>query len=203
MKRFDKIIFGFIMGSSFPLVLAMGSFLIWFYTNRNESIVIYYLVTGIILGIILNLLLLKKLIRKIYTLPIWLLVAFYMFYSINIYGFFMGLPIVNLLMGVLAGYYYSRRMRVNKVSLQKYAFMIIKISAFTALVTLLFCVMTAVIALLHENIGEELGSMLQLDFKLSNTTVLITIIFGTVGLVVCQYYLTRFVLIKNLAAQIK
>jgi hypothetical protein len=44
MKRFEKIIIGLIIGSTFPLLLGLLSVVIWFYLDRSEDRAVLYLI---------------------------------------------------------------------------------------------------------------------------------------------------------------
>jgi len=49
-------------------------------------------------------------------LPVWILTGFYIFYNVLIYGFFMGFPVSNLAMGVVAGYYFGIKIKSKNIS---------------------------------------------------------------------------------------
>jgi hypothetical protein len=113
MKRSEKIITGFIIGSTFPLLLALLSGVIWFFLDGNESRVLLYVISGFLLGFIMDVGFLKKWIDKRYELPVWFIAGIYLFYNICIYGMFMGFPVFNVAMGIMAGYYYGNRIYYN------------------------------------------------------------------------------------------
>ena len=191
MKRSEKIITGFIIGGAFPLLLGMLSLVIWFFLDKNESKAPVFLISGLLLGFIIDIVFLKKWIDKRYELPVWFIAGIYLFYNICIYGMFMGFPVFNVAMGIVAGYYYGNRIYYNNTLDKEQNKLIQQVSMFTGLVMVVFCIASGIIALKGNSVGSEVRSMLGLDFEVTRPMLWgITLIGGTF-LVWLQVMVTR------------
>jgi hypothetical protein len=202
MKNIDKIFIGILIGSAFPLLLSLLAVILWFYINRNTEWVLIYLATGLILGLIIDFKFLKIWIIKRYELPIWVIIGMYIFYNIEIYGFFMGVPVVNILMGLIAGYYYGKKIEYQNISPDKMPAVIKKISLFTCLIMSLICLSSAVIALMDESTGENLRLMFGLNFPVTKAMILAIILFGGFILILSQFFVTKLVMTKTIKLNI-
>jgi hypothetical protein len=198
MKNIDKIFIGILIGSAFPLLLSLLSVILWFYINRNTEWVLIYLATGLILGFIIDFKFLKTWIIKRYELPIWFIIGMYIFYNIEIYGFFMGVPVVNIIMGLIAGYYSGKKIEYQNISPDKIPAVIKNVSLFTCLIMSLICLSSAAIALIDESTGENLRLMVGLNFPVTKTMILAIILFGGFILILSQYFITKLVMTKTI-----
>jgi hypothetical protein len=190
MKRADKLIFGLLFGLVFPLLFFMGAITIWFYSFRELN-VLYFVLSGLFSGIIIDLIFLNKLINKALELPVWLLTGFYIFYYICIYGFFMGFPVFNLVMGVIAGYYFGIKINYTDISSSRIKVIKRNVSLFTSFIMFLICISSAFLALSEKTIGKELQNMLGLSFEVSRAMIISVILIGGAILIASQYYLTK------------
>jgi hypothetical protein len=197
MKNIDKIFIGILIGSVFPLLLSLLSVILWFYINRNTELVLIYLSIGLVLGFIIDFKFLKTWIIKRYELPLWFIIGMYIFYNIEIYGFFMGVPVVNILMGLIAGYYCGKKIEHQNISPDKIPAVIKKISLFTCLIMSLICLSSAVIALIDESTGENLRLMFSLNFPITKAMILAIILVGGFILILSQYFITKLVMTKT------
>ncbi|MGD0342802.1 MAG: hypothetical protein ABSA76_13950 [Bacteroidales bacterium] len=102
MKRFDKILFGLVIGFIFPIMIGLLSVLIWFYNDGQETHAPFYALIGLSSGLLIDLIFLKRLINKLYVLPIWFVAGIYIFYNICVYGFFMGFPVFQCIIGIVS-----------------------------------------------------------------------------------------------------
>jgi hypothetical protein len=192
MKTIDKLIFGLFFGFSFPLFFFLIAITFVYYFQTINPL--YFVVTGLTVGLLTDVLFLKRLMKITFSLSLWIIIVFYLFYNICIYGFFMGFPVFNLVMGVIAGYYYGIRINRNGYSLSMIEFLKKRVPFYTGLVMLLICISTALIALSEKTIGLELQGMLGLNFEVTKTMIIFIILFGGSSLIITQYFLTRIVL---------
>jgi hypothetical protein len=198
MKRSEKIITGFIIGGTFPLLLGMLSVVIWFFLDKNESKAPIYLISGLLLGFLIDIGFLKKWIDKRYELPVWFVTGIYLFYNICIYGMFMGFPVFNELMGIMAGYYYGNRIYYNNTLLKKPHNLIQKVSLFTGLIMAVLCIASGFIALKGTGVGMDVQKMLRLSFEVTKPMLLGIAVIGGILLVWLQVMVTRITLKKVL-----
>jgi hypothetical protein len=105
MKRIDTILFGIMFGGVLPLLFGMITITLWFYFWKNEQIVVYAVLGGVLLGLLLDSLYFTTVRTRIFHLSTTMLVSIYLFYTVCLYGFFMGFPGFNVLLGIVAGYY--------------------------------------------------------------------------------------------------
>jgi len=48
-------------------------------------------------------------------LPIWILLLIYLFYNIGMFGLFMGFPVFNLTMGIIAQYFLTKTIMIKTI----------------------------------------------------------------------------------------
>lgn len=202
MKRLEKVISGLIIGFTFPLMFGLLSIIMWFYLDKSESKVFIYLTTGILLGLIIDFKFLQNWIKHRFDLPLWFISGIYIFYNICMYGFFMGFPVFNILLGLIAGYYFGNRIISNKIQSQMRSKQINQVSLFTGLIMTLICVSSGIIGLTDKTTGENIQGMLGLDFEITKTMILTIIFVGGFSLIISQYLITRIAIIKTIKKSI-
>jgi hypothetical protein len=143
MNIIDKII-GYIT-FCFIFLISMLCLGWWSFYSLNYN-VFYGAIIGLILGITINIIFLKKIINNLFSLNYIFLAIIYILYSIFIFGFFMGVPIFNILMGILLGWYMGRRMQVNNIEHFKLKKAIKNGNIFGLIVLSVICVISAYIA---------------------------------------------------------
>lgn len=190
MRRFDKFLLGLLLGSAGPLFLIMLCFTIWYFFFQNWNVFIFIL-TGFTAGLFFDLLVLNKTMSKILELPVWILIGLYLFYNIGLYGMFMGFPVFNLSMGIVAGYYYGLKIKHLDIPSDQSKQLTEKVSLFTTAVMLLICISTAVIALREKTIGLEVQGMLNLGFEVTKSMIILIILLGGLTLISLQYLVTK------------
>ena len=196
MKNFDRKIFGFLIGFAFPFVLGLLFMILWFFIDRNESKVLIYLIFGVFLGLVIDLKFLKNWVNKRYELSIWFIISIYLIYNIGIYGFFMGFPVFNILLGFVAGYYFGKRICFQNIKSEMHQKITNKVSLFTGLIMALICISSGLIALTDKGIGENVQGMMGLDFEVTQVMILTIIFVGGFCLIVAQYFITRLTMQK-------
>jgi len=197
MSKTDRIFFNFLFGFVLPLIGFEAAVWIAFESGSSEKAIAAAALLGFIVGLVVSLLIWFIFKPDIYKLPIPLLILVYLFYNICILGFFMGVPVFNLAMGALAGYYWSKRI-LSRNELQNSRGDIRRISVFTSSVTAVVCLASALVALLSKSTSEDLKGMFHLNFDITRPLLVCLIIAGGIMLVALQYYLTRFIIIKTL-----
>lgn len=186
MKLFDKLFAGIIMGYTFIMV----PFLILWWTFYILNINVFYGVgIGLTMGIVLNILFLKKSIYKFFDLSNYILVLIYIFYTIGIFGFFMGVPIFNIIPGILAGVYIARKMCIDNKSIKVYKNELKKISIFSFIVLLLMCISSAILALADTSTTSNLEGMFNLNINMTQSIIWYIVIIGGISLLIIQYVL--------------
>ncbi len=198
MKNFEKTITGLIIGSLFPLTLGLLSTTIWFYFDKSESRIFLYLLGGLLIGGLIDLKFLKSWINNRFNLPIWTLVLTYLAYNILVYGFFMGLPIFNTFLGLLAGYYFGNRICVNKVESEHHSRLINQVSIFAGLIMTFVCISSGFLAIHDNGAAGMIKNVLGLNFEVTHSMLWIIVLIGGLALIVTNIMLTRVAMIKTI-----
>jgi len=191
MSKVDRFIFTVIYGGVMPVFLFLA---FWWSTIKiiPEKYIFIFASSGIILGLIFDALFLKKIMKNIFDANIFLPLLVFIFYSVCIYGFFMGVPVFNAVMGLIAGRYCALRagyLGQDNEQKRKSGKCSAAVSSF---VQAAFCAASAVLAVNHKNTPNEIKHMLGLQFDINRTMVWLIIIIGGTLLVASEYYLTLF-----------
>lgn len=195
MRRIDHIIFNTLFGMVIPIA---GFLLFWWgallFTREDKNIAISAL-SGLILG-----LLIYAIIRRFWKYDVFhlynnILISVYLFYSIGMFGFFMGVPVFQLVLGVIAGYYQAKRL-IYRSGWRDYEAEISRTSRFTASVMGGVCLLSAGFALLSQSTPNDLKSMLHLPFDVTQPILIGLISVGGISLILLQYVLTRIIMKK-------
>lgn len=198
MKRFEKILSTLILGGTFPLLLGLLSVILWFYFDNSESRVVYYLSAGFLTGILIDLRFLKGWYECRFTLPIWQIAGIFIFYNICVFGFFMGFPVFNLLLGIVAGFYFGKRISHNNIPVETQHMLIRRVPLFTGFIMTLICLSSAIIGLTDKYIGRNIQGMFGLDIEITHTMIISIIIAGGFSLILMQYFITKMAMMRML-----
>ena len=199
MIKFERFLFNCLFGLVIPIAFFLafwwGSLL---FTNDVKQIRISA-ISGFVAGSIISIYL--KLSREpdIYRLSKPVLIISYLFYNIGMLGFFMGVPVFNIIPGVIAGIYWTRRLIYNNYIMNLKS-EIYKVLKFTSIVTGFICLISATIALLSKSTPADLKGMFNLPFDISQLMLVSFIFIGGLFLIFFQYFLTRIIIFKILKA---
>lgn len=194
---FEKVFLLLVFGGIAPI----GFFLCgWWgaYLYAPEKLIPFFALGGLTLGLLLDVLFLRRWLQMAYRFHPVILVAIFLFYSVGMFGFFMGVPLFNTLLGPLAGFYTGRRIKATNPSDRKA--IIHRISLFTAFVLALACLAALFLAAgeptLSANVHSMVLDMTGLNINMDNRTILVFSSIAGIGLVIAEYYLTRLVIKK-------
>jgi len=188
----EKALIGIIFGGVTPICFFLcgwwGSYLL-----GPEKYIPIFAFVGLGLGLFMDVLFLRRWLHVVYYLHPIILIIIYLFYSIAIFGFFMGVPVFNTFLGPLAGFYTGRRIKATNSPNKKS--IIRKVSSFTAFVLAVACLAALFLAANEQTLSSNINGMLAYTFgwKVSfnnQTILLISILMGT-AIVVLEYILTR------------
>ena len=197
MIKYDRILFNGIFGLVLPVFCFLffwwGSLL---FTNNNNLIMVAA-ISGLGTGLLISLYLKYKYRVDIYRLSKPILLLVYLFYNFVLLGLFMGVPIFHIILGVIAGFYRTKCLIYDN-NIVDYKMEIFKISSFTSAITGFICLLSAVIALLSKSTPYDLKGMFRLSFDMTQPLLISFIITGGILLIVSQYWLTKFTMIKTL-----
>lgn len=194
----SKLVFKIILGLFLPIFCYLLFLWISFMMGCNENTIILYSFIGLCIGFIADFILGRIWKSNIYEIAEWLLVVIYGFYSICLFGFFMGVPVFQVFLGMLAGYYWSKRLLFLTKPKETFKSEIKRISGFSAFIMTIICLCSATIALIDNYTIANLTGMLHLPFEMTKTHLVLLIVLGGVFLVYAQYWLTMKVMVKTL-----
>lgn len=150
--------------------------------------------SGLAGGIIICVIFLKRWVAKAYSIHTKIIGAIYIFYSVAVLGFCMGVPILNFALGIAAGVYTARRMYHEKAGPDELFRNFRSTALFSAAVLLMICVLMVLFAVAGRVGSKDLDEFLMGLFALELTvpaTVFWTLVFlGGCGMVLLQYWLT-------------
>src|ERR1035437_8213226 len=198
MKNFEKKINGLIIGSIFPLSLGLLSVTIWVLFDKSESRPFIYLVSGLSIGGLIDLKFLKSWINRRFNFSIWIIASIYIVYNVFVYGFFMGLPVFNAFLGLLAGYYFGNRICFNRVESEKHPKLINQVSIFAGLLMTFVCISSGFLAIYDNGASGMIQNVLGLSFEVTRSMLWGIVLIGGLTLILANILLTRITMIKTI-----
>lgn len=191
MKNPDKIFFGFLLGAVLPVILFLAG---WWGTFKfvPEHMVAVFAFSGLLLGVILDFFFMRKVLINLYDINVSNLMLVYVFYSVCCFGFFMGVPVFNILLGIPAGYYTAMKCIYTRRETAHLKYYFHRTAVFTALIITIVCLVSAGIALSDPYTASGIKGLLKLNFEITKTILLMIVVFGGIILIALQYYLTKF-----------
>lgn len=192
MNMLEKTALTVIFGSVLPISLFLVG---WWSSFRlvQESMIIVFAASGLVVGILIDALFLRKWFQKPYQASTKVLILIYLFYSAGIFGFFMGIPVFNLITGLAAGIFTGRKARLNHENINEFNSKILKVSTFSTLIIVIFSILSAALALQDTiDTARNLEGMFRMPpFTLSTAIIIGIILIGGILLALLQYWLTR------------
>ena len=173
-----------------PLAPLAGLLIFWWsaYYLLAESQIPFAAITGLLVGILADIILLNKLLDRRLGLFLW--VAVFLFYSTGIFGFFMGVPVFNVVLALPAGFVVGSRLaaeNADRLRLRKAAY---RTAWFTSGVLALICAASAFIALASSSTAGDLRGMLGLGFEVTQGMIVALILVGGVVLLALDWGLS-------------
>jgi len=186
MNKFDKVFAAVILGFIIPVIVFCAFWWLSFLLKIDSR---FWMIAGLFAGFILCVVLLRKLrlIDRFYIFNNLPLAVLYIVYSIGIFGFFMGVPVFNVIPGILAGVYVGRKVKLLKQPISNFRSELKKAAIFSALILFLICCCSAWLALADPHTSANLQGMLKLSFEVTNTAIWLLIVIGGASLLLLQH----------------
>jgi hypothetical protein len=182
--KLERFVLGLILAPLAPLPGLMG---FWWAANvlLPETWVPFAAVAGLLAGILVDIFLLRKLLDHRLSLTLW--VAVFLFYSIGVFGLFMGVPVFNLALAIPAGFVVGSRLAAENAD-RLWVWKVAQRTAwFTTGVFAFICVASAFLALRSPSTASDLEGMLGLPFAVSPAMIWGLIIIGGAGILVANW----------------
>lgn len=188
VNKTEHIFWVLIFWGVFPIMFFLAGW--WISIGKvPENKIFIFAFAGLGLGILIDIILFKKIWNNIFNFGNFLLVLVCLFYSVCIFGFFMGVSVFNLIMGIVAGAYIARKSGFNNISKEDFKRQIHFVSVFTSVVMFLVCSASAFLALFDKYTVSSIKGVF--GFEIPYLSLVFIIIFGGLLLIVFQYFLTK------------
>lgn len=186
MTKFDKVFAAVILGFIIPVIVFCAFWWLSFLLKIDSR---FWMIAGLFVGFTLCIVLLRKsrLADRFFTFNNLPLAVLYIVYSIGIFGFFMGVPVFNVVPGILAGIYIGRKMRLFEQPISIFRSELKKAAIFSALILVLICCCSAWLALADPYTSANLQGMLKLGFEVTDTVIWLLIVIGGASLLLLQH----------------
>jgi hypothetical protein len=145
---------------------------------------------GVLAGVLVDVLWLRRWVRRAYALDLRIWAAVYLFYSVCLLGFFMGVPVFHVALGVPAGLLIGGRLAREMAPPARVRRTIRRASAFTVAVLAVVCAASAAVALIDPYTGSSLQGMLGLRFEVTRAMIVAIVVVGGALLLVAQWWIT-------------
>jgi hypothetical protein len=190
LARIERLFLTVIIGLIFPILFGL---LGWWGSIPlvSEDRIPLYAMGGVLAGVMLDLLFLRRWVLKALSASILWPGAAYLFYSVGVFGFFMGVPVFNLLLGPVWGYFMGMRLRSANADKPAVAKAAHRSALFTSGVLALACLTSLVIAFLDPSLEANIQGMFGLTETLERPLILGLSAIGGVALVLIEFLLTR------------
>ena len=185
MRRLERLLLTLVIGATPPIVGLLAG---WWGTvsllpDRGVAVAA---LAGFAAGLMIDLVFLRRWIAGAHSAPLWAWAAAYLVYSIGTFGFFMGMPVFNLLLAVPAGFLFGGRLARERISPDHVRRMARRASAFTTGVLAAACLTSAALALADPYTAANLEGMFSLPFDVTTPMILGVIVAGGAALLAAQ-----------------
>jgi hypothetical protein len=186
----ERLFLSVIIGFIFPILLGLAG---WWGSIPfvPEKSILYFALGGFLLGVLVDMVFLRRWTRNALRAPLLWPILVYLFYSAGMFGFFMGVPALNVVMGPLGGYYMGMHLRAKNAQKDDVERKAKQTSFFAALVLAVACAAALVIASLDPSLAANISGMFALTEPINKTTILTLSTAAGAGLVVLEYAITR------------
>ena len=177
IRKLEKAILAVILGLIAP---AIGLLAFWWGSIPllPEGWVTLAALTGILLGLLVDAFLLNRWVREAHRLDIRLWMVIYLFYTVCVFGFFMGVPVFNALLTLPAGFVIGGRLVEENADMPRVRKEAGRTALFTTAVMGLVCAASAFMALVSSSTPYDLQAMLGLGFEVTQGMVIGLIVIG-------------------------
>jgi len=160
---------------------------------QDDGTVRMFALLGLAAGAAVDLTVLRKFIFKLFALPVPGLVCVGLFYSVMVFGFFMGFPLFNSVVGIVFCYAAARRCAVLQLPRQEAQKSAGRFNIVFLVVLVCLCAATAFLSLREPSITTQVKNMFGLPFEVTMEMIWAIILVGGTLLVLFQYITARLV----------
>lgn len=187
MSTADTFVSRSVLGFIAPIALMLTGWWGTFLAHGSEPAIAAMAITGLVVGLALDATVLRRRLDSLFSMTDRALLAVALFYSVGIYGFFMGFPVFNAGVGALGGYVVARRAKAMGWSRERARRDAREVAMTATWILGALCAATAYLALNEPTIGSQLQGMFNLPFAVERPTIYAIIVVGGAGLLAVQY----------------
>lgn len=190
MCRYERFFLGIILGAVFPLIGFLAG---WWSTSQlwSNAWVLAAALGGLGCGIVVDVIFLKRWVAGAFEMDLKLWMAIFFFYAICVFGFFMGVPVFNVVLAIPAGLIIGRKLAHQKRSCEAEKRLSFYTNLFATGVMAFICVSSAFLALRDPTTAANLEGMLRLPFDLTQGMIIALIVVGGGGLLGTNWWLVK------------
>jgi hypothetical protein len=188
-SKLEKIAFVVILAPLAPIAGFLGFWWISYLILPEKWIPIFTII-GFLLGLLADIFILKRLLPRAdkMTMIFWMVI--FVFYSVGMFGFFMGVPVFNALLAVPAGFVIGAKLVSENADMVRVHKMTRDTILFTTGILFLVCAASAFFALVSPSTPSDLQGMLGLGFELTQAMIIGLIVVGGILLLAFNAVLT-------------
>lgn len=193
MKHNDKKVLGLLFGSIFPAILTGIFILVWYIVDRGTDILGFFVTIGFLLGLLIDVFYLKKWTKHRYKHSFTLIIFLFILFNLMAFVIGLGVPVFNLILGAVAGYYMANRLHYGKIVEEEHPKLIKKTVSLSVGMIVVMVIISGCIAFINPQISNDIRMVLGLG-SLSKGSIIAILIIGGTLLAVSQYHITHRVL---------
>jgi hypothetical protein len=160
---------------------------------NSEMWIARFALAGLAIGLLIDALFLRRWFHRRYAMSWLAWFGIFVFYSVGMFGLFMGMPAFNVALALPAGLVVGGKLAASNCD-SDCGRRIIRLACISTTVVLAaVCAASATIALLHPSTASELQHMLNLGNEVTSAHVTSLIIVGGGALLVMHWTVTAFV----------
>jgi hypothetical protein len=190
MRKLETVVIGLIFGA-IPVIT--GALAGWWLIIPfvPESLIFAGMLAGLLVGVLIDVAFLKSWIRQAYSTSPIVWGGVYLFYSVGLFGFFMGVPVFNVGLALPAGFFVGAYLAHQGAQPPQVKRMARRSSMVTTGILALVCSASAAVALIDPYTADNLEGMLGLSFPVTTPMIVGIILIGGSLLLVLQWWLTQ------------
>jgi hypothetical protein len=189
VRIIEKVLIGVFLGVIFPVL----GFLAWWWGTFDflpDRLTFLMAFVGLLIGILVDIAYLRRWVGNAYSINLKIWMAVYLFYSIAMFGFFMGMPVFNVILAVPAGLFIGSKLACQSADHEEVRRMNRNTCVFTTGILAVVCGVSAVIALVDPYTSLNLQGMLGLQFDVTRWMLAGIIVIGGIALLLLQWGIT-------------
>ena len=192
LRKLEAPILAFVLGAIPPITGLLAGW--WGSLPWNpETWIARCALAGLAAGLLIDAIFLRRYFRRRYALPWIAWLGIFVFYSVGMFGFFMGVPVFNVALALPAGLVVGGKLAASDCDPDLGRRIIRRACAITTAVLAVICAASATIALLSPSTASDLEGMLNLGFRVTTVHLIVLIMVGGGVLLVLQWALTAFI----------